>query len=1088
MKLSKKITIISLLACFVLCTVLAVGITSSASPTALAAQATDVSHYFYDQLGAEQKQFYDAMVQMHVKGLFVKGEDYDLLANKHVTEAQLEAFANGDQTILKVMAAARDAFYTDYADIFYVDFGALSLRVTQDANGKYHAYLGSGRYDTYYVTGFNGEASVNAAIKEYETARDRIVDLAKAAKPTQDQIDALGAELATQIAQIREAHKQIALATVYRLETTCTPGNEGHVRTPYGVFVKGQALCEGYSRAFKAVMDELGVPCVLVNGVYRHSGNQQELHMWCHVQLDGEWYAVDQTFDDVNGTKPTYGVQSGEEYNYDYTEDYFLKGATFMNNNHATSPYKSEAEYAFTYPELSLNNLGAESTAHGLFVITQEPHNGAMNSTDITVSVFIDGEWCGYADAVKKGYYIVMRHEGNYLPELLNRAGDLSDLANDSADIGNSYLAWGYVNPVPEMFPNIEEHDGYTIIKNESKSTGFEFAVTNVPPRPYDWDNRFDYTADQAAEMFTYLGDPTTFTARSGLIQTKYGDPDYQPAPHIVRSTPTHLTKLETNGYSYDVTVEYDQMLELIPNEDGSTPELQVTVYGMRATGEVLKGTNAVKLDVIREGSLTWTPGEELPNGTYKGGTISFYFTPSELYAHDNILYFFNFNLRGVNSGKQINPIEYCAGAPSLPMCYLAYGYHWSIFGQPQLLENDDLSREGWVTSDGTDASQSKDRLALVVSAPSKKQESEMNGLLSDELGLSHQEDGALDEGAFESFTYNIQLTICKAVVLETGQGVRICVGFPEGFTYDDSLNGVKFTAYHFMHDKQNNIIGVEEIECTVTPLGLILMCKSFSPFAIVARKSNEEVKPNADKTVIVSTTTGGTAYAEVDGKKSNLFTVKQGETRTLEVAANNGYVIESIKIGSNVYVSDSGKMSLTLNYNDLEAQNIVEVSFVAQSVKAAEVSRGESGVIQSGKNDNVQQVKKAEITVNNTTVSVKAGSKLELKATVNEPQNADSNNYQWYKDGEAIDGQTNATLTIKKATANDAGIYTLHVTSAFGASTATAVSEKITVTVQEVEKHELTSMEKGFIIAGGCVVGIGLLMLLVLVIVKKRA
>ena len=656
MTLSRKIALSVLLACFVLSSVLALGLTASSKPVAVAAAPQEVAHYYYNQLGSEQKEFYKAMEAMHSQGFFIKGEDYDLVANNHVTQAQLENFANGDSTILKVMAAARDAFYTDYNDIFYVDFGALSLRVTQDNSGKYHAYLGSGRYDTYYVKGFDGETSVRNAIDEYKTARDTIVSAARKAEPTNDQVKALGKELATTVEQLRVAHAQIALSTVYRLETTCTPGNEGHVRTPYGVFVKGESLCEGYSRAFKAVCDELGVPCLLINGVYRHSETQQELHMWCYVQLDGEWYAVDQTFDDVNGTKPWQSVQTGEEYNYEYTEDYFLRGATFMNNNHATSPYKSEAEYPFTYPELTNSNLGAESTAHGLFYITQEPHNGAMDSTDITVSVFIDGEWCGYRDAAKKGYYIVMRHEGNYLPELRARSGDLSQFDDNGAYIGNTMLTWGYVNPVPGMYDGlIDEYDGYTIIRNESKSTGFEFAVTNVPPREYDPDNRFNYTAEQAEEMFRFLGDQTMFTARSGLIETKYGDPNYQPAPHIVRSTPTHLTKLLIQqGLTYNVTIEYDQVLELIPNEDGSLPELEVSVYGMRADGEILKGTNAVTLDVIK--NISWTPGV-LNSQEFKGGTVSFDFTPSIMYAHDNVLYMFDFNLRGVNSKKQINTI-----------------------------------------------------------------------------------------------------------------------------------------------------------------------------------------------------------------------------------------------------------------------------------------------------------------------------------------------------------------------------------------------------------------------------------------------
>ena len=1053
MTTTRKFALVSLLVCFVLTLSLALGINASGPKTAMAAEPTNVNHYFYNQLDDEDKEasqlrknFYQAMETMHKEGLFIQGEDYDLVAHNLVTQAQLEAFANGDQTILKIMAAARDAFYTDYNDIFYVDFGALSLRVTQSSDGKYHAWLGAGRYDTYYVNGLTNATEVRAAIAEYKTARDAVVAKAKAAKPSDDQVKALGTELATTVEQLRVAHAEIALSSVYRLETTCTPGNEGHIRTPYGVFVKGQALCEGYSRAFKAICDELGVPCVLVNGVYRHSGNQQELHMWCHVQLDGKWYAVDQTFDDVNGKKPDYAVQLGEDYNFDYTEDYFLKGAAFMNTNHATSPYKSEAEYPFTYPELTEDNLGTQTTAHGLFVVTQEPHNGAMDSTDITVSVFLDGEWCGYRDAAKKGYYIVMRHEGNYLPELRARSGDLSQFDDKGEYIGNTMLAWGYVNPVPGMYDGlIDDYDGYTVIQNESKSTGFEFAVTTIPPREYVEDYKDQYTADQAEEMFRYLGDPTMFVARSGLIETLYGDPNYQPAPHIVRSTPTHLTKLLIQkGLTYNVTVEYDQVLEIIPNEDGTIPELQVSVYGLRATGEILKGTNAITMDVID--NISWTSGV-LNNQEFKGGTISFDFTPSIMYAHDNVLYMFDFNLRGVNSKKQVNTIEYAASYPCDAMCYKANGFHWSIFSQPQLLENDDLSKTGWVSSDGTDVTQTKDRLALVVTKPSAKQEDTMNDMLSDRLGLDHQSDGELQEGAFESITYNIQLTICKGVILETGQGIRLGVGFPEGFTYDDSLNGVTFTAYHFIHDKQNNITGVEEIECTVTPLGLILMVHSFSPFAIVVKHGEPEAVP--EKTVILSAGNGGVAYAEVENEKgekyqSNLFTVAKDASRTAVITANNGFVIEAISVNGKAMTIEANKksMELALTYDEISVQHIIDVKFVAEKVKEAEEKRGETVVVAA--------LRGADISVSSKSINVTVGENIEIKTSVITYVENGTNSYQWYKDGVALAGETDKNLTISNAKIADSGKYTLKVTTTSGDATAMGTSDVIEVKVTE--------------------------------------
>ena len=1082
---AKKITIFSLVACFVLLLGLAIGFMVPSAKSVKAETANEIEHYFYNQLETEtQKQFYHAMEAMHENGDFIAGRDYDLAANGHVSQDQLADYAGGGTALLDAMGAARDAFYTDYADIFYVDFGYLSLRVTQESNGTYHAWLGKGRADTYYVQGINSEADVNKAIAQYNEKINALVASARAAQPTEAQKNALGEPLATTVAQIREAHKQIALSTIYRLEDNCTPGNEGHIRTPYGLLVKGEALCEGYSRTFKAAMDRLGIPCVLVNGAYRHSETRLELHMWTHVQLNvngkDEWYAVDQTFDDLNLKNPVSGIPY-TEYGKAYNEDYFLKGSAYMNTQHVTSPYKSEVEYPFTYPKLVDHNFGSEvSTAHrgGLIRVEQYPYDFDMSSSTIEVSVYIEdaegnGGWYGYVEAARRGYYIVQRHEGHYLPEQVLHAssGDLSDSSYDLEKAEyNLTMVWAYLNPFKELgggeieslYGSVRESESgdRSIITDYSKQTGFEFAVTDVPPRELS-----DGTLDQIAEMTTYSGDPTVFIARTGLIHTLYGDPEYVPAPHIVKASPVLTGKLAI-GYTYNVTAEYDQWLEYMNGDQ----EIKMSVVGVRATGEILKGTNAIVLeDVVDMDSVTWDPGVI---GTTKFGSISFTFTPSPMFAHDNVLYYFNFNLQGVNSKKQVNPITHVGAYESDACCYKANGFHWKVWAQPQLLENDDLSTDGWVTSDGTDVSQTSSRLALVVTSPSKKQEGQMNKLLEgllndgvseDEQLKSHDKEkddkntqkGVIEDGEFQSFTYNITLTICKGVVLETGQGVRVSIGFPEGFTYDSTMNGVTFKAYHFIHDKQNNVTGVEELEVVVTELGLIITCYSFSPFAIVAVKTadlseKDRPQPKDDKTVIISASNGGNAYVDVDGKQSNLFSIKEGETRKLIVKASTGNIIESVKVGDKLYASNSEELQLDFAYSDFESdQSIIEVRFVAKSVKATEASRGEDAVVQNADSYDRHSLVAALITVLMKQFAAEVGGTVEIKTEVT--AYGDTNTYQWYKDGVALEGQTGDTLTISNAKLSDAGQYTLRVTSVTDGVSVVSISDGIDVSIADL-------------------------------------
>ena len=65
------------------------------------------------------------------------------------------------------------------------------------------------------------------------------------------------------------------------------------IRTAYGALVTGRTVCSGYTLAFKALCDRLGLPCWVING-YVGDG----YHAWNAIQLDGETLYCDCTFAD----------------------------------------------------------------------------------------------------------------------------------------------------------------------------------------------------------------------------------------------------------------------------------------------------------------------------------------------------------------------------------------------------------------------------------------------------------------------------------------------------------------------------------------------------------------------------------------------------------------------------------------------------------------------------------------------------------------------------------------------------------------------------------------------------------------------
>ena len=820
--------------------------------------------YFYGQLTAQSKVFYNAMEQMLEQGIFKTGDgDFDLVAKGLLTSEQAQEY--GVTEMLSQYGAARDAFYADHADIFYVDFSYLTLRVTTDSKGGYHVYLGAGRSDNYYTEGFTSEEQVDAAIAEYETALNQVVSGANAV--TVEEGDDPDAEA------VKYVHDYIIDHTSYRLENACKPENTGFIRTAYGSIVKGEAVCEGYSRALKAVLDRLGIPCVLVYGVYMHNANTPELHMWCEVEIDGAWYAVDATMDDPRTKSSTKQGIDGYE-----NQDYLLVGESTMNRRHFPSGIMSSVEYEFTYPPLSVDGFNVKLLSNWGGITVKFKDDGELEDTQAGI-FYVSYDGMGVARAARQGKYLLMKTDIYY--------------ENTDRWINGE---WGYI--LPDIYPAIEDFD--TEVRIPAPHINYlQFAVTDIPPG--------DYLSDP--DLTRYHGDPVMFEACTSVIYNPTGS--YVKPPYIKSVSPA-LTSYISVEKTHHVVAVYDDILQL-ESEDA-------------VPGVVMTAENGLQNDA----PCSAMSFAKVENFKWDGvSTVEFDFTPSRMWLDDSVLYTFSITgLVGADSLKAPNDISYYTSFGLCACAYRAYGYYWTLFGKPTLMENLDMDVSSWETADGEKIAQElAHRMVLVASNPSHSQTDRMIDMI-----------GGEGEEVLGYETYNINLTVCKAQVIKTGDSVRVHLGFPEGYGPDDA--GVTFKAYHFFKDEQGNITGVEEIPCIITQYGLIILCNSFSPYAVVAVPADE----NADtaKSVILTVPEGGTATGA-----DSIFTLDKGETKTVTVTAKDGYVIESIAAaGHSVEITDRKSMDITVGYSDIAGiSGIIDVKFVAEAVYARDMERGETAV-----------------------------------------------------------------------------------------------------------------------------------------------
>lgn len=65
--------------------------------------------------------------------------------------------------------------------------------------------------------------------------------------------------------------------------------------TAYGALVQNEAVCDGYSKAFKLLLEKIGIDNVIV-----HGSTEDVAHAWNAVNIGDEYYHVDTTSDKLN--------------------------------------------------------------------------------------------------------------------------------------------------------------------------------------------------------------------------------------------------------------------------------------------------------------------------------------------------------------------------------------------------------------------------------------------------------------------------------------------------------------------------------------------------------------------------------------------------------------------------------------------------------------------------------------------------------------------------------------------------------------------------------------------------------------------
>lgn len=283
----------------------------------------NTNKFYYSNLDEYSKLIYEALENQ--KNNLKTGNSTISIPN------QLGEVLENEDSMETIFTVALRGFENDNPDIFYLDTSKMVLYYERDVFGNYKIYIKNDEnYDNYLINGFNSEQDIQSA---------------------QNTIDEIVTQIQNDINMYNDDYNKILyihdwLTKNVKYDETISRDNKD---TIYGSLVEGEAVCTGYAKAFKYLLDRLNLKTIIVQGIGINDQGQ-EYHAWNYAQLNNKWYGVDCTWDDP--------IIIGDLTNYIekpyYT--YFLKGQNVFNSDHIPLKTFNGTDLKINYPELNVED------------------------------------------------------------------------------------------------------------------------------------------------------------------------------------------------------------------------------------------------------------------------------------------------------------------------------------------------------------------------------------------------------------------------------------------------------------------------------------------------------------------------------------------------------------------------------------------------------------------------------------------------------------------------------------------------------------------------------------------------------------
>lgn len=280
-------------------------------------------NYYFEQLGSTEKVLY--------------AECYQILAR----QAEEILISTTDAEILP---RVYQSIINDHPEFFYLN-GYTYTQYTRNEGVQYITFSGRYTYDA-------GEVARRQKIIDAEVER-RVGGL-------------MGYD---EYETVKRVYEDLILSTDYSMDS---PDNQNIC----SVFLDKKSVCNGYAKAAQYLLNDLGIPCIIVNGM-----TNGDSHAWNIVQIDGAYYHMDATWGDPSYYSSAESEKEGAP-NIDYS--YLCVTDAEIRKNHYVDPefmvpactstkdnyFVREGLYLNGYEERKIQTIFEEAKAQGRNAVT----------------------------------------------------------------------------------------------------------------------------------------------------------------------------------------------------------------------------------------------------------------------------------------------------------------------------------------------------------------------------------------------------------------------------------------------------------------------------------------------------------------------------------------------------------------------------------------------------------------------------------------------------------------------------------------------------------------------------------------------